>query len=261
MEEYKVSIITPMYNSAKFLCATIDSVLQQTYQNWELLFVDDCSTDDSAAIVQAAAAQDSRIRLLTLETNGGAAVARNHALAQASGRFVAYLDADDLWKRKKTEKQVQFMLANKIAFSCTSYEVIDENGNAKNKLVSMPAKINYNQFLRNTIIQTVGVMIDTELTGKDLISMPLLRRRQDAAAWCKLLKNGFLCHGLPESLAYYRRVSDSLSSNKFRAVQGTWYLFRVIEKLPLARACFCFVGYAFNACRKRIYISLRRKGS
>lgn len=253
MEKDRVSIITPVYNSEKFLQDTINCVRNQTYNNWELLMVDDCSNDTSAQIIQNAAAQDSRIQYYKLEENSGAAVARNFALKKMSGRFIAYLDADDLWKPDKLQKQVHFMLDHQIAFSCTDYEVIDESGNAKNKLVCMPKLIDYNLFLRNTIIQTVGVMVDTQRTGIELVVMPLLRRRQDAATWCKLLKNGFDCHGFNESLVYYRRVSNSLSSNKFKAVKGTWFLYRKIEQLSLPRACFCFVGYAFNACKKRVY--------
>ena len=108
--------------------------------------------------------------------------------------------------------------------------------------------------LRNTIIQTVGVIVDTKITGKDVLIMPNIRRRQDAATWCQILKLGFNCYEVPENLSYYRVVSNSLSSNKFKAVKGTWYLYRKIEKLSFFKSCYCFIGYAFNGVKKRIYI-------
>ncbi len=122
-----------------------------------------------------------------------------------------------------------------------------------NKIVKIPQKVDYNLFLRNTIIQTVGVMVNTNLTGKELLVMPNIRRRQDAATWCQLLKNGFNCYEVPENLSYYRVVSKSLSSNKFKAVKMNWYWYRKIEKLSLWKTCYCFIGYAFNAVKKRIY--------
>ena len=249
-----VSIITPIYKCEKFVKDTIECVLNQTYDNWELLMVDDCSPDNSADIIKKYAKDDSRIKYIKLEKNSGAAVARNKALHESKGRFIAYLDADDLWKNEKLEKQVNFMLDNNYAFTCTDYEKIDENGNSLNKIIKIPKKVNYNLFLRNTIIQTVGVMIDTKLTGKELLEMPNIRRRQDAATWCQLLKNGFDCYECPENLSYYRVVSNSLSSNKFKAAKMNWYWYRKIEKLPLWKTCYCFVGYAFNGIKKRIYI-------
>lgn len=253
-EEILISIITPVYNCEKLLPSTIESVLNQTYKNWELLLVDDCTPDNSAKVIEKYAKEDERIKYFKLEKNSGAAIARNKGLSEAKGRFIAYLDADDLWKPEKLEKQLNFMLENKYGFSCTDYEKIDENGKSLNKVVKIPKKVDYNLFLRNTIIQTVGVMVDTQITGKKLLEMPNIRRRQDAATWCQLLKNGYDCYECPENLSYYRVVSNSLSSNKFKAVKMNWYWYRKIEKLPLWKACYCFVGYAFNAVKKRIYI-------
>ena len=162
-----VSIITPIYKCEKFVKDTIECVLNQTHDNWELLMVDDCSPDNSADIIKKYAKDDSRIKYIKLEKNSGAAVARNKALHESKGRFISYLDDDDLWKNEKLEKQVNFMLDNNYAFTCTDYEKIDENGNSLNKIIKIPKKVNYNLFLRNTIIQTVGVMIDTKLTGKE----------------------------------------------------------------------------------------------
>ena len=251
-----MSIITPVYNSEKYLKNTIENVINQTYKNLEMILVDDCSTDNSEEIIKEFLEKDSRIKYIKLKENSGAAVARNTALENSTGRFIAYLDADDLWKENKLEKQIEFMLKNNYAFTCTSYEKIDENGESKNKIIKMPKQINYNYFLRNTIIQTVGVMVDTKITGKEVLVMPNIRRRQDAATWCQLLKNNYDCYGMEDVLSYYRVVSNSLSSNKFKAVKMNWYWYRKIEKLSFFKSCFCFIGYAWNACKKRIY---RRK--
>lgn len=252
-KEELVSIITPVYNCEKLVSKTIESVRNQTYQNWEMILVDDCTPDNSANIIKEYEKKDSRIKYIKLKQNSGAAIARNKALKEAKGRFIAYLDADDLWKTEKLEKQVRFMLENKYAFTCTDYEKITEEGRSLNKIIRIPRKVNYNLYLRNTIIQTVGVMVDTKITGKELLEMPNIRRRQDAATWCQLLKNGYDCYECPENLSYYRVVTNSLSSNKLKAIKMNWFWYRKIEKLPLWKSCICFIGYAFNGVKKRIY--------
>ena len=250
-----VSIITPVYNNSEFIKQTIESVQKQTYKNWEMIIVDDCSTDRTPELIKKISQKDDRIKYIKLENNSGAAIARNKALSESRGRFIAYLDADDLWKKNKIQNQIDFMLAHDYAFVCSNYEKIDIN-NKILKQVKIPKEINYKLFLRNTIIQTVGVMIDSRKTGRELLMMPNVRRRQDAATWCQLLKSGFNCYGVPEFLSYYRVVPNSLSSNKIKAMKGTWFLYRKIEKLSLVNACFCFLGYAINAIKKRIYIKI-----
>ena len=247
-----VSIITPVYNNSEFIKQTIESVQKQTYKNWEMIIVDDCSTDRTPELIKKISQKDDRIKYIKLENNSGAAIARNKALSESRGRFIAYLDADDLWKKNKIQNQIDFMLAHDYAFVCSNYEKIDVNDKIL-KQVKIPKEINYKLFLRNTIIQTVGVMIDSRKTGRELLIMPNVRRRQDAATWCQLLKSGFNCYGVPEFLSYYRVVPKSLSSNKIKAMKGTWFLYRKIEKLSLVNACFCFLGYAINAVKKRIY--------
>lgn len=247
-----VSIITPVYNNSEFIKQTIESVQKQTYKNWEMIIVDDCSTDRTPELIKKISQKDDRIKYIKLENNSGAAIARNKALSESRGRFIAYLDADDLWEKNKIQNQIDFMLAHDYAFVCSNYEKIDIN-NKIIKQVKIPKEINYKLFLRNTIIQTVGVMIDSRKTGRELLIMPNVRRRQDAATWCQLLKSGFNCYGVPEFLSYYRVVPNSLSSNKIKAIKGTWFLYRKIEKLSLVNACFCFLGYAINAVKKRIY--------
>lgn len=253
MEKEKITIITPVYNCEKFLKETIECVINQTYQNWELLLVDDSSKDKSLKIIEEYAKKDNRIKFFKTSKNEGTAIARNIALKEAHGRFIAYLDSDDLWKVNKLENQISFMMKNNYAFTCTDYEKIDEKGKLLKK-IKLPQKINYNSFLKNTIIQTVGVMVDVQKTGKEILSMPNYRRRQDAITWSRLLKNGFNCYEVPEYLSYYRVVHNSLSSNKFEAIKMNWYWYRKIENLSFFEALYCFLGYAINGIRKRIYI-------
>ncbi|MCI8748339.1 MAG: glycosyltransferase family 2 protein [Lachnospiraceae bacterium] len=250
----KVTVVTPSWNSSKYIETTIKSVQAQTYQNWEMIIVDDCSTDNTVDIVHKISEQDSRIKILIQDVNGGAAKARTRSMRAGNGRFVAYLDADDIWKPDKLEKQVSFMKDNDYAFSCTSYEVIDDDGKPKNKYIHMLPKVNYTGFLTNNLLQTVGIMVDTCKVDKKYLVMPDIRRSQDAATWLQILKAGFDCYGLDEILAGYRRAENSLSSNKFKAVKGVWSLYRDIEHLSLPFSCYCFVRYAFLAIWKRVYL-------
>ena len=251
--EVKVSVITPSYNSERYISETIKSVQSQTYQNWEMIIVDDCSTDSTCEIVSEFAQKDARIRLLRQERNSGAGAARTRAMRESTGRFIAYLDADDIWKPDKIERQMSFMLERKCGFSCTSYEVIDDDGNKLGKQVRMLPKVDYVGFLTNNLLQTVGIMVDTETVDKELLVMPDIRRRQDAATWLQILKAGHECYGIDEILAEYRRAAGSLSSNKIKAVKGVWYLYRDIEHLSFLFSCYCFVRYAFLAVWKRVY--------
>ena len=251
----KVSVITPSWNSEKYIKKTIESVQNQTYSNWEMIIVDDCSSDKTVEIVEEISKKDPRVRVLKQDINSGAAKARNRSLGEASGRYVAYLDADDIWKPTKLEKQVQFMKERNCGFSCVSYEVIDDKGNALNKEVHMLPSVDYVGFLTNNLLQTVGIMADMCIVDKKHLIMPDIRRRQDAATWLQVLKAGYKCYGIYEVLAEYRRTENSLSSNKIKAVKGIWNLYRDIEKLSLPFSCYCFVRYAFLAVWKRIYVN------
>lgn len=250
----KVSIITPSYNSAKYIKQTIDSVRAQTYTDWEMLIVDDCSTDNTCEIVEAIAKEDNRVKLIRQEQNGGAAVARNRALENSTGRFIAYLDADDIWLPEKLSRQVEFMEQNDVAFSCCDYEKIEDDSTPLNKTVSMPKTITYDGLLGNTIIQTVGVIVDLDKVDRKLLVMPNVRRGQDTATWLQMLRNGVVFVGQNEVLAQYRRVPQSLSANKFNALKRTWYLYRGVEKLSLFKSIRCLIGWAYHASIKRIYI-------
>lgn len=249
-----VSVITPTYNSLAYVETAIRSVIAQTFSDWELLIVDDCSTDGTLETVQRISQEDSRIRVLRMNVNSGAGPARTVALENAQGRLVAYLDADDVWLPNKLERQVSFMLENRCGFSCASYEVIDDGGRTLDKRIKMLPKVDYVGFLTNNLLQTVGIMVDTELVDKRLLRMPTLKRRQDAATWLQILKSGHINYGMQEVLCQYRRTNSSLSSKKLSAIKGVWHLYRDIEGLPLTFSCYCFVRYALLAVWKRLYL-------
>lgn len=249
-----VSIITPVYDCEQYICQTIDSVLAQTYTHWELILVDDCTPDNSAARIAAYAQKDERIKYIKLPQNGGAARARNAALEQAKGRYIAYLDADDLWLPHKLERQIDFMTKNHVVFTCCDYEKIEQDGTPLHKVVHMPKTISYEQLLRNTIIQTVGVLVDTDGVDRTLLVMPNVRRGQDSATWLQMLRNGVPFCGQNEVLAQYRRVPQSLSANKINAMKRTWYLYRGVEKLSVPKSIWCMIGWAWHASLKRIYV-------
>lgn len=254
-----VSVITPTFNSQEYIEGTINSVRAQTYSDWEMIVVDDCSTDSTYSILEHYAKVDPRIRVFRQPKNAGAGPARTRALETSSGRFVAYLDADDIWLPEKLERQLNFMLVNGYGFSCSSYEVIDDNGTPLNKIIRMRPRIDYVGFLTNNLLQTVGIMADTEIVDKSLLRMPSLERRQDAATWLQILKAGHMNYGLDEVLCQYRRSDNSLSSNKYEAAKAVWLLYRDIEELPLIFRSYCFARYAVLAVWKRRYPSANNR--
>lgn len=250
MKSDLVSVITPVYNAEKLVGETIQSVLNQTYQNWEMLLVDDCSKDNSKEVIETFSKTDARIRYIKLEVNSGAAVARNIAIKKANGRYIAFLDSDDLWKRDKLEKQIAFMKNNNIGFSFTSYEVMKEDGTLINRYIKAPKKISYNAYLRNTIIGCLTVVIDREIIGN--FSMVNIRKNQDMATWLNILKRCHYAYGINENLAIYRLVDGSISNNKVNAAKSVWNTYRQIEKIGVIKSSVLFSCYTFNAIKKRI---------
>lgn len=248
-----VSIIVPVYNVKKYIVATIESVRSQTYENWELLLVEDGSTDGTVQVVEDYLEQvgDERIRLLCLPENIGAAGARNYGLKQAGGRYIAYLDSDDLWEPEKLFCELAFMEEKQAAFAFTGYEFADENGRGTGRVVRVPETLNYRQALKNTTIFTTTVMFDTALIPRELLEMPQVKS-EDTALWWKVLRNGYLAYGLDENLVRYRRAGRSLSSNKLEAVRRIWMLYRRVEGMgPLTSAWnFCF--WAVHAVARRL---------
>ena len=240
MEGKLVSIIMPTYNCAKFIGKTIESVIAQTYENWELVIVDDCSKDNTEEVVSKY--KDNRIKYYRLENNSGAAVARTEAMKKAIGSYMAFLDSDDLWKEDKIEKQLKFMKDNNYNFTCTEYEQIDEEGNKLNKVIKVKKRADYNRILLDCPVGNSTVMYNVEKLGK--FEVPNIRKRNDDALWLQILKKEKYIYGMPEVLMEYRIRSNSISSNKLSLVKYHWQLYREIEHLSVFRSVFhiCWWG-------------------
>ncbi len=250
MTQPLVSIITPSYNSKRFILETIDSIRNQTYQNFELIIVDDCSKDGSLEYIKKCTSNDSRIRVFKLQKNSGAAMARNYGIEHANGKYLAFLDSDDLWNPEKLEKQVNFMETNDYIFSFTNYEMIDEKGNLLNRKVNCPSSINYHQLLRNTTIGCLTVMLNIEKLGR--VRMPNLQP-EDTALWLKILRDRGSAYCLQEVLAKYRVVKNSASSNKLKVAKKMWIVYRKSEGIPAFKASWYFIRYAINAVKKHYF--------
>lgn len=248
-----VSIIVPVYNVEKYIGETMDCVRRQSYENWELLLVEDCSTDDTLQVVEAYInrVKDERIRLLRQPVNGGAANARNAGVLQARGRFIAYLDSDDLWEPGKLACQLDFAEKKDAAFVFTGYEFADEQGRGLGKIVHVPEVMNYRQALKNTTIFTSTVMFDTRKIPRELLDMPLVKS-EDTALWWKVLRMGYQAYGLDENLVRYRRAGKSLSSNKVEAIRRIWNLYRKVEGLGLFQSMWNFCFWAVRAVLRRV---------
>jgi len=245
-----VSIITPSYNSVRYISECVESVLAQTYTSWEMIIVDDCSEDDSKQIITALSSNDIRIKTIFLDSNIGAAEARNIALAKAKGEYIAFLDSDDLWEPYKLERQISFMNKNNIAFSYTTYQSISEDGLNVINIIKAPKEMTYYSYLKNTIIGCLTVSINREKVG--YFEMPNVRSSHDMALWLLILKRGFSAYGLDENLAKYRIVSSSNTANKMKAVKDVWKVYREIERLSFLYSLWCFFCYIFNTVKKRI---------
>jgi len=243
-----ISIITPCFNASKFISNTITSIKNQTYNDWELIIVDDCSTDGSIEIIESFTASDKRIKLIKNHINKGVAEARNTALKLAKGRYVAFLDSDDMWCEGKLEKQLAFMKQKNAAISCTAMNTIDEEDNPLNTLREVRERISYKFLLKNTMIATSTVLIDRNKTGD--FQMPLRRGGQDYATWLMLMRNGTICYGLNEVLSHYRVMSESLSSNKWKSITQVWQIQTQDEKINKLSAAINVCFFIMNAFMK-----------
>lgn len=248
-----VSIIVPVYNVEKFILETIGSVVNQTYPHWELLLVEDGSSDGTVEVIEEYVRQkkEKRILLIRQPSNMGAARARNRGLQEAKGRYIAYLDADDLWAPRKLELQLGIMEEQGAAFSFTGYEFGDEKAKGTGKVVRVPKTLNYRQALSNTTIFTTTVMFDTAKIPRELLEMPVMKS-EDTALWWKVLRNGYTAYGLDENLAMYRRAGKTLSSNKLEAIRRIWKLYRDAEGLGILRSAWHFCFWAVRAVKRRV---------
>ncbi len=217
-----VSVIMPAYNCEALITESIRSVQAQTYENWELLVVNDCSTDRTAEVVSALAEQDPRIRLLHNEENGGASLSRNHAIREAKGKWIAFLDSDDMWKADKLSKQIAFMEEKQTAFSYTFYDVI-ESDPSQVKVQKAPKKVNYRKMLKRNYVGCLTVIYDAEKVG--LVQIPRLDKRNDYALWLTIFQKGFVGDCLEESLSIYRSHQGLSKGSKMGLMKYHYQLF------------------------------------
>ncbi len=244
-----ISVIIPVYNCEKFIGRTLDSVFAQTYGNFEIVLVDDRSTDESAKIISSYCAQHDNVVYHLQEKNGGAAAARNTALELAQGRYVAFLDSDDVWKPEKTEKQMALMKEKNAFLSYTAIETMDENDKPIKKKRKVKESISYKGLLKNTMIATSSVIVDRNVT-KDF-RMPECDG-EDYATWLSLLRGNKTAHGINEALVSYRVRKGSLSGNKMGSIREVWNIQTKLEHVNKFKAFFNVIAFCFNALKKRI---------
>ena len=247
-----VSIIMPSYNTAKFISETIMSVLAQTYPNWELIIVDDCSTDDTDAVIRPYLADD-RIRYIKNEKNSGAAVSRNRALREAKGKWIAFLDSDDLWLPEKLEKQIDFMKKNGFRFSYTNYIETDENSVPNGRRVTGPKKITRHGMYNYCWMGCLTVMYDAETVG--LVQIADIKKNNDYAMWLKVCEKAN-CYLLDETLAKYRKRSGSISRHGYtKLIKWHYKLYREAEgRTPLASVVLTLRNLFWGVWKKVRYV-------
>jgi glycosyltransferase involved in cell wall biosynthesis len=243
----KISIITASYNSFDTIVETYNSIKNQSHSDWEWLVTDDCSSDDTIALLNEIAAKDERVTIFQNEFNSGAAVARNNSLSQVSGSYIAFIDSDDIWLSNKLEKQLAF-LSEDIHFSFTAYELIDEGGGATGQRVDFDqtGSFTYDDMLNKKATLGCSTVMLRRSAFND-ITMPLLRTGQDYALWLKLLRTGQNAYILNDVHTQYRILPNSISRNKFKKSKRQWQIYREVEKLPLLKSIVCFCNYAWRA--------------
>lgn len=256
MNHPKVSIITPVYNSSNYINSTINSVLSQTYTNWEWIIVDDLSKDNSVEIINEFVKKDKRIKLIRSKENLGSGLSRNIAIDNANGTFIAFLDSDDLWDANKLEIQINFMRQNNLAFSYSSYRYINEKGIEINQpyLVSTVA-IDYNFLLRKTDIGCLTVVYNSEILGKRY--MTDLKRKQDYALWLKILKDGYKAYPINNVLASYRVRKGSATSNKYKLIHLHYLFLRKTQNLNILLSIYFTFLWGISGFKKFFYSRLK----
>ena len=245
----EISIITPVFESELFIKLTIESVLNQTYQNWELIIIDDASSDGSVKIAESFATKDGRIKLIKLDSNKGPAAARNRGIKEASGRYIAFLDSDDLWHEEKLYKQLIFMKKNHYAFTYTGFEKINEEGKVIGTIFPYKEEVCYHDLLKSNHIGCLTAMIDLKMLGCKMY-MPDIKKRQDQGLWLEILKDIDKAYCLYEILGQYRIREGSISVNKIDNLKYQWKLYRNIEKINIVKSFYYMTFYAFYGMRK-----------
>ena len=242
-----VSIITPAFRAASFIGETIKSVIAQTYPNWEMLIAEDCSPDDTREVIRQWALVEPRVRLVAMERNGGPALARNAALELAEGRWIAFLDSDDLWLPDKLERTIAQAQAHQAALVFTGFRRLSADGSTTGRYVSVPSTLSYRQLLGNTAIATSTVLLDRNVVGEVRMKKTYY---DDFDCWLQILKRGHLAFGLDDDLMRYRVMNQSVSRNKRRSALHVWRAYRDIEKLNLPLSLWYFSRYAIRGLLK-----------
>lgn len=246
-----VSIITPCYNSSTFISQTIDSVIFQTYSNWELIIIDDCSTDNSDVIIKRYCERDSRIKYYRTEkASGSPTKPRNVGISKANGRFIAFLDSDDIWFPEKLEKQLPLFNNNSVAIVFSHYEKMSENGKCSGRVIKSSCFHSYNTLLYGNEIGCLTAIIDVDKVGKCYFQYI---GHEDYAFWLSILKKGFTAQNTQSVLAAYRVRKSSVSSNKIKAIVWVWRIYRKVERIPL----FISLFYLCSDLIKSVIKSLR----
>lgn len=244
MQHELVSIVTPMYNSSKYILETLNSVFNQTHQHFEIILIDDASTDNTLQCLPS----DNRIKIISLKKNSGSAVARNEGIKLAKGKYLTFLDADDLWFPNFIEKSIQTIKSSKINFVFASYKRLDENLNPLLNDFIVPQKVTYHDILKTNSISCLTAFINIEVLGKKY--MPLVRKRQDMGLWLQYLKEIKFAYGIKEPLAIYRIRKNSLSRNKWKLIKSQWDFYRKVENLNIIQSIYYFIAWVFYGILK-----------
>ena len=245
----RVSIITPAYNAAQYLEETVKSVQNQTFMDWEMIIVDDCSKDDTYKIAARLAEEDPRIKVLQNKVNSGVSATRNAALDVATGEYIAFLDSDDLWLAQKLEKQVQFMEAGQYVLTYTNYQKFNsETGDRHQKVIRAPATMTAKRIYGDTSIGCLTVMVNRNRSGP--FHMPLIGHTEDNITWQEILARGHTAYRIDEVLSLYREGNKSLTSEKKSAVKQQWNTYRDYYKFSVLKSAYYFIQYAFHAIKK-----------
>ena len=250
MKEELISIIIPVYNAEKYITDTIESIERQTYTNYEAIFIDDKSTDNSVEIIKKYAQKNKQMKIIELKRKVGVARARNIGIRKSKGRFLTFLDADDIWFDNKLESQLKFIKKNNYGFTYCSYMYMNDSGTKITKMTKIKEKTDYNYSLLNIRILPVTAMIDLYQIPKRYCYMPDVMI-EDVVTWWKILKKGYIAYGQNEALVYYRRTKNSRSSKKYVNAYYRWKAYRDIEKLSIFKTIYCFLNYVINAILKR----------
>lgn len=242
-----VSIIMPNYNSEKFISSSIESVIAQTYVNWELIIIDDCSTDTSIEIAERF--KDARIKIIKNKKNYGAAVSRNNGIKSANGRYIAFLDSDDVWDENKLLESITFMREKGFSFICTDYRTVAESGEHISNYSPQKSSYNYFDILKHNVIGCSTVVYDKNILGEVL--MPIeATMREDFACWLAILKKGYVVNYLHKILTEYKVRSNSVSSKKTKMIKYQWKVYRRIEKLPFFKSLYYLAHWAIKGLFK-----------